>query len=176
MPIINENNPIEIPTVVVKPQPWQLEFTEFSKKNPEVREMFDETFVLPDRRQRSSKMEHGYDRDFLTGNMPYDEFKKHDARRKHRSIYFPTYYDTESDLIYKRFLDVYKAARSPRIKVGEGRPYYVNPLIGNHVIGNIETVKDVIAELAHPIEGSNYFTLLKDLPKTLLGEFNNMTG
>ena len=129
--------------------------------------MIDETFVLPDRRQRSSKMEYGYDKDFLVGNMSYNEFKKHEARRKHRSTYFPTYYDTESDLIYKRFLDVYKSAGTPQIKVGEGRPYYTKPLIGNHFIGNIETAKDVVAELAHPIEGSSRLTILKDLPKTL---------
>lgn len=171
---INEN-PIEIPTVVVKPAPWQQQFAEFSKKNPEVREMIDKTFVLPDRRLRSSKLEYSYDKDFLTGNMSYEEFKKHESRRKHRSIWSPTYYDTNSDLIYKRFLDVYKAAGTPKIKVGKGRAYY-KKFFGKSVIGNINTGKDVLAELAHPIEGSNFFTVLKDLPKTLWGEFNTITG
>ena len=172
---INKNNPIEIPTVVVKPQPWQLEFTEFSKKNPEIREMMDETFVLPDRRLRSYEMEYGYDKDFLTGNMPYNEWKKHEARRTQRPSYFPVYYDTESDLIYKRFLDVYKAAGSPGIKVGKGRPYYTK-LFGKSFIGNIETANDVIAELAHPLEYSKYSRTWKEFVKTLWGEFNTATG
>ena len=160
----------EIPAVTITPEKWQKEFDEFSKKNPEIRESLDKKWVLPDRRRRSIDMELQFDRDFLEGNMDYDEYEKHYSRQKNRSDRFPVYYDTTSDQIYKRVLDVYKAAGEPRIYIGEGRPYYRERAIGKHSIHNISTINDVITELAHPIEGSGFITTLKDLPKTLKGE------
>lgn len=160
----------EIPAVTITPEKWQKEFAEFSKKNPEIRESIDENWVLPDRRRKSKEMEQQFDRDFLEGNMDYDEYKKHYSRQKNRSNRFPVYYDTSSDRIYKRILDVYKAAGEPRIYTGEGRPYYLKGVIGKHSIHNISTVDDFISELAHPIEGTGIITYLKDLPKTLRGE------
>lgn len=160
----------EIPAITITPEKWQKEFDEFSKKNPEIRELIDENWVLPDRRRRSKEMELQFDRDFLEGNMDYDEYKKHYSRQKNRSNRFPVYYDTSSDHIYKRVLDVYKAAGEPRIHTGEGRAYYRKRIIGKDSIHNISTVKDFIAELAHPIEGTGIITWIKDLPKTLKGE------
>ena len=71
--------------------------------------MFDSSsHVAYIRNRESDKMKE----ELFNGNILHpEELEKHKRRMGHR----PVYSTPETDLVYKRFLDVYKAAGSPSI-------------------------------------------------------------
>lgn len=107
-------------------EPWKKQFENLTKNYPEVKEIIDKEI---DRRNL-----------FLDVNnsLTRDHFKP----KKHYV----------ADSVYKRFLDVYNVAGSPKMKFVSGRPNY--DILTNTI--KAYNFPGLVDELSHPISHKSF--------------------